>query len=366
MSVKQNLSCPVNSHNEWDLLEEVIVGDVDGAMFPDAELINQYTFPAGEWESLKASLGCSGAVPYPEETIEAARICLENFVAILEAEGVHVRRVKKENYTKAFTSPNWETPSGFCAANPRDPFIIIGDQIIETPMADRSRYFEGWAYRELFKEYFRAGARWVSAPKPQLLDDLYRKNHQNTVYGEKPHFVVTEFEPVFDAADFVRCGRDIFGQKSQVTNQMGIDWLQRHLGDDYCVHTLQSRSPQAMHIDTTFMPLAPGKVLVNPEFLDIDKLPAILKRWEILIAPKAVQGDYEGMDVISSWANMNMLMLDEKRVIVEQKQEPMIKALKNWGFNPIPCSFENYYPFMGSFHCATLDIRRRGELKSYF
>jgi glycine amidinotransferase len=62
---------------------------------------------------------------------------------------------------------------------------------------------------------------------------------------------------------------------------------------------------------------------------------------------------------------MNVLMLDEKRAIVEQRQEPMIEALKGWGFEPIPCPFENYYPFLGSFHCATLDIRRQGKLRSY-
>ncbi len=91
-------------------------------------------------------------------------------------------------------------------------------------------------------------------------------------------FMVTEFEPVFDAADFVRCGRDIFGQQSHVTNRMGIMWLQRHLGDGYRVHELQSLYAQTIHIDSTFMPVAPGKVLVNPKFLDVNKLPPILKK----------------------------------------------------------------------------------------
>jgi hypothetical protein len=31
---KSNAYCPVNSHNEWDLPEKVIVGVVDGATFP--------------------------------------------------------------------------------------------------------------------------------------------------------------------------------------------------------------------------------------------------------------------------------------------------------------------------------------------
>jgi glycine amidinotransferase len=61
-----------------------------------------------------------------------------------------------------------------------------------------------------------------------------------------------------------------------------------------------------------------------------------------------------------------VLMLDEKRVIVERLQESLIKKLKDWGFEPIPCSFANYAPFGGSVHCATLDVRRRGELQSYF
>jgi glycine amidinotransferase len=63
---------------------------------------------------------------------------------------------------------------------------------------------------------------------------------------------------------------------------------------------------------------------------------------------------------------MNVLMLDEERVVVEQTQESMIRALRDWGFRPIPCGFMDFAPFGGSFHCATLDVRRRGELESYF
>jgi hypothetical protein len=29
--------------------------------------------------------------------------------------------------------------------------------------------------------------------------------------GRSLRYMITEFEPVFDAADFVRCGRDLFG-----------------------------------------------------------------------------------------------------------------------------------------------------------
>ncbi len=355
---------PVNSHNEWDPLEEVIIGSLDGAMFPDWNLINEATVPPGEWADVEAKVGGAGA-PYPKEMVDAARKDLAEFTHILKSEGVNVRNIQPVSYETPFKSPNWDSANGFCAANPRDPFMVIGNEILETPMADRGRYFEAWGYRELFKEYFRAGAKWTSAPKPQLLDDLYDWDYKVPTADEKMRFMVNEFEPVFDAADFVRCGRDIFGQRSNVTNAMGMEWLRRHLGDGYRVHEIHNRSPEAIHIDTTFMPIAPGKVLVSPDYVDVDNLPEVLKTWDILVAPKPLT-PADPLGILSKWICINVLMLDEERIIVEKRQEPLIKALKGWGFKPIPCSFENYFPFLGSFHCATLDVRRRGELQSYF
>lgn len=357
---------PVNSYNEWDLLEEVIVGSVEGAMLPSLKPINKWTFPVKESKFIQKTLSEAGGIPYPQEMIAEAHKELNEFIHILEIEGVKVRRVKPVDFSASFSTPAWEVKSGFCAANPRDAFLVIGNEIIEAPMADRNRYFESWAYRELLKEYFQAGAKWTAAPKPQLFEEQYDRNFQFPKIGEPSRFVITEFEPTFDAADFVRCGKDIFGQKSHVTNSLGIEWLQRHLEDKYCIHTIESHCPEALHIDTTLMPLAPGKVLVNPKFLDIDKLPKILKSWDILVAPYPNYIPKNQMKLVSDWVGLNVLMLDEKRIIVEKNQKSMIKALKNWGFKPIICSFESYYPFLGSFHCATLDIRRRGTLQSYF
>ena len=117
------------------------------------------------------------------------------------------------------------------------------------------------------------------------------------------------------------------------------------------------------------MPLAPGKVLINPEFIDVNRLPSILDSWDILVAPEP--DPYEAgwrfyLSMVSKWIGMNVLMLDERRIIVEKSQVSMIKKLKDWGFDPIPCAFMNYKMFGGSFHCATLDIRREGTLQSYF
>ena len=40
------------------------------------------------------------------------------------------------------------------------------------------------------------------------------------------------------------------------------------------------------------MHLAPGKVLVNPEFVDVARLPKVLKSWDVLVAPEPDPGPH--------------------------------------------------------------------------
>jgi glycine amidinotransferase len=357
-------ACPVNSHNGWDPLEEVIVGTLEGAVIPPAHPSVTFNVPRTSAKLLRLVAGRR----YPRMLIRAAEKQLNTFIHILEAEGVTIRRPDPLNGARAFSSPSWNS-RGFCLACPRDGFMVVGDEIIETPMAWRSRFFEAYAYRRLFKEYFAKGARWTSAPKPELTDALYDPDYSPPGEGEPMRYIITEFEPVFDAADFIRCGRDLFVARSNVTNRMGIDWLQRHLGDTYRIHEIETRCRTPMHIDSTIVPLAPGKLLINPDYMDSAKIPSLFKDWDVIVAPRPdpVGGFvFKFCSMTSAWISLNVLMLDEERLIVEESQHSMIRVLKQHGFKPIPCAFANYMPFGGAFHCATLDIRRRGVLQSYF
>lgn len=357
-------SCPVNSYNGWDPLEEVIVGRLEGATIPPAHPSVTFTLPKRSARILSLLSG----LRYPFSVVRAAQNQLQGFIDILTAEGVRVRRPAILDGRKPIVHHTWKN-RGFCTACPRDGFLVIGNEIIETPMAWRSRFFESYAYRSLFKEYFSQGARWTSALKPELIDELFDPSYRPPEEGEPMKYLLTEFEPVFDAADFMRCGRDIFAMRSNVTNISGIKWLERHLGERYRIHVLDFRCRTPMHIDSSFMPLAPGKLLVNPDYLDVSTLPPMFKSWDIMIAPKPVIPSgwlFRFASMTSAWISLNVLMLDEKRVIVEEKQQPLIKLLKDHGFKPIPCKFSDYLPFGGAFHCATLDVRRRGGLQSYF
>ena len=46
---------------------------------------------------------------------------------------------------------------------------------------------------------------------------------------------------------------------------MGIEWMRRHLGDQYNVHELSFKDPNPMHIDATFNIIGPGLAIANPD-----------------------------------------------------------------------------------------------------
>ncbi|WP_282796209.1 amidinotransferase [Streptomyces sp. CC224B] len=359
----ERLVSPVNSHTEWDPLEEVVVGRLEGATFPSSHPVVTSNVPP--WAARLQ--GFASGFKYPSVLVEPAQRELDEFITLLESLGVTVTRPDVVDHKERFSTPHWSS-HGFCTACPRDSMLVIGDEIIETPMAWPCRYFETHAYRTILKDYFRRGARWTAAPRPELTDALFEKDFSPPDEGEPMRYITTEFEPVFDAADFVRAGRDLFVTRSSVTNRMGIEWLRRHLGPGYRIHEIESRCRTPMHIDTTFMPLAPGKVLVNPEYVDPDRLPDVLRSWDVLVAPEPNPIDENVLKLTSmcgKWLSMNVLMINERQVIAERHHTDMLRALESWGFEPIPCDLLHYAPFGGSFHCATLDVRRRGTLESY-
>lgn len=177
--------------------------------------------------------------------------------------------------------------------------------------------------------------------------------------------MTTEAEPVFDAAGFVRCGRDIFGQRSHVTNRAGIEWLRRFLELDYRLHLIPTRCAGAYHIDTTFLPLAPQRAMVSPDYVDVTALPPALRNWEILEAPRPRSTPLHLAGWMSNWIAINVLSINERPVLVERDQGDLIDALRQWGFDPIPVTFKAFYPFLGGLHCATMDVYRRGDLQDY-
>jgi glycine amidinotransferase len=354
----------VNSWNEWDPLQEVIVGSIRGA----AEMGFEPAFsPYFQSESLERNLR-SRAIP--TALIDDAERQMDNFAELLARLGITVRRPDFVDHTISSKTPDWEIAGGHAHACPRDTLLIIGDEIIEAPMTQRARYFEFRAYRSLIKEYFRGGARWTTAPKPQMTENLYREVSaaEREVFDFAHGPFLTEFEPVFDAACFARFGRDIFWRPDLVSNDFGAEWLSRHLGPGFRIHRIEFREALPTHIDTTLVPVRPGLVLVNPDRPCVNGKMELFEKndWQIVPAPESVRNGPAPSRDVSNWISMNILMLDPRTVIIEEAEKPMMELMRKLGCEVIPCPFDRVYPFGGGFHCCTADIRRDGKLESYF
>ena len=353
------------SFNEWDPLEEVIVGTARNAVKPAFE-------PAfGPYYAPDSPERAFPGAPFPAGEIDRAERQLDGFAALLEREGVTVRRPEPVRHDVAFSTPDFSVPFGHASACPRDVLLVVGDEIIEAPMAQRCRYFEYRAYRRLLKEYFKRGARWTMAPKPSMSDDLYVHDDDGDPglpFDLDSHPALTEVEPCFDAACFSRLGRDIFWQPDLVSNQFGIDWLRRHLGPDFRIHRIDFRERVPEHIDTTLVPVRPGVVLVNPERPCTNGMLKLFhdNDWRVLDGPLSVRTGVPSRRSVSNWISLNFLSLDERTVVVEAAEEPLIQLLRSLGCEVVPCKFDAVFDFGGSFHCCTVDIRRDGALESYF
>jgi len=363
----------VRSWNEWDPLEHVIVGRADGTMLQAPEPAVQpdwpeYGFPAGVFG------------PLPEEIQEVASERLEAFADLLIGRGIRVDRPALMEFDQPSSTPDWRQETMFGCASPRDVLLTVGEEILEATMSFRSRWYEYLCYRPLLERYYREDSafRWEAAPKPRLTGgsykpDFFREWHSLTPdeqwrRTEESDWIVTEKEPLFDAADVVRFGRDLFVQRSMVTNRAGVDWLRRHF-PRHRVHEVSYRELLPWHIDATLVPLRPGFVLVNPERPAIQEAHDQLFRrngWEMVKAPRPARTEAMPFCTCSLWLSMNCVSLDPKTVCVEASETPLMDLLDSHGFEVLPVPMFEVSPFGGGLHCVTADVFRHGELEDYF
>ena len=344
------------SCNEWDPLEEVIIGNPLNARFPFPDRSTQVAeYPDRSLAEIPRGL-------FPQQIIEETEEDLNGFAEILKGCGVTVKRPDTWPHEAKFSTIHWES-QGYYNYCPRDVLLVIGDQIIETPNVIRSRAQETFSYRTLLIDYMKAGAKWISAPKPMLLDSLFAG-----VDLDKP--TPRNDEPAFDAANVLRFGHDLIYLVSATGNEMGGHWLQSILGDKYRIHFLKDVY-YGSHIDSTLVALRPGLVLANPARLNDDSLPELLKQWKVIYSPPMENTDrydpeYLSMCIGSDWIDMNCFSISPNLVVVDRNQPTLIKLLEREGLNVIPLKLRHSKLLGGGPHCVTLDVRRKGTLERYF
>jgi glycine amidinotransferase/scyllo-inosamine-4-phosphate amidinotransferase 1 len=292
----------INSNNEWGRLKRVILGSTVNFNFSRTD--EEYT-------------------KYPELPVGAANpdyiYDMENALKIFEKElknlDVEVLRPKEIDYQKL---------EGFGSYCPRDTILIIGDKVIFTPTVWKKRRIE-W---ESMKEYF-------------------------------PEIVIPDNPSVmFDAANIIRCNRDILYLVSYSGNEEGGDWLENFLGSEYRVHRIRAVY-KGMHLDSTIVPLREGLVMLNSERVKEESLPDFMKSWDkIWLAKEDLIQDPNWTQLTTNWIGMNIFSYDENTIFCDDKQEKLKKIFYKYNIDTIGVNLPHAKYFMGGHHCSTLDILR--------
>ncbi len=341
----------VSSYNEWDPLEEVIIGRAENAQIAHQDK-SLFAVEYGECGSIERM----PTGRYPENVISQTQEQLETLVEFFEKQGVRVRRPDVFDHSKEFASPDWKTNGqyNYC---PRDLFVVAGETIVEAPMTLRARQFETNSFKPILREYLDSGARWIAAPRPLLTDEDYYTEADREI-------AVSDRDPIFDAANILRVGVDILYLVSDSGNRCGARWLQTALGNEYRVHAIDNIYT-GTHVDTTLTLVRPGLVVANALRVNPHNLPSIFKNWDVIYVDEVHDIGFTNIPYASEWIGLNFMMLNPGVAVVDGNQTKLIKELNARGVEVAPMHLTHARTMGGGMHCVTLDVRRTGKLEDY-
>ena len=248
--------------------------------------------------------------------------------------------------------------------------MTVGNTLIESPFAWRCRRNEvQLGYTDILDELSRSGpARIYRAPVLIGEDTIYdgvangfNGDHVNGSSNEG--WAINNSRPAFDTADFMRMGKTIIGQISNVTNRKGIQYLQAIVPEGYTVEILETTEGMTTrHIDATLVPLRRGLPIYVPGRVTEEAIRrhAVFAGWELHPYPFMPKERKGGPPIFmcSPWLAVNVLSLDEKRVFVEENNVEFAEWLRKLGMEPILLPFAHVNSIGGSFHCSTTDLVR--------
>jgi glycine amidinotransferase len=352
----------VNVYTEWGKLKEAVVGSSVNYNIKKIDISFQlmYSYNLRNIKDVKEPI---------KKYIEEREEDLSNLQILLEGLGVKVFRPEKLNEIKDFKTPNWAGVSR-PVDNPRDQVLILGNEIIETSCMQRNRYFENDLLKSIFYKYFEEGSKWTCAPRPTLTDNSFDYSYSKMI---NPNFYSNSsnkpesFEIIFDAAQCLKFGKDIVMNVSTKNHLLGAEWLRRHLDGRFRIHTVNITDN---HIDSMFMPLRPGVLLINQETMPsmLHLLPEPLRKWDTLISPEKAKFEFadDATFLASNNINVNILPIDEEHILVNDYDLDLVKLLEKNKFIPIPIKLRHSQLFGGGIHCSTLDTVREEVQEDYF
>ena len=304
----------INSRNEWDPLEAIVVGEASYANWPTTDPVFATENKRTTWTETPVPSG-----PVPQWIIDETNRELDILTETIVRYGATVYRPKPQNFVELKGMYN------YC---PRDRLLIAGDTVVDCNMMYPCRNQE-------IKSYYR------------LLEDA-----RNIITMPRDQGMV------LDAANICRLGDTWLFLESASGNRAAYDWLVRKFPK---INIELCNFYSGVHIDSTIVPVREGLVLLNGTRVNEENCPKAFENWHkiyLMDMSIAEQGFYQ-YPYASKWIGMNMLVLDPETVIVDAAQTMIITALNANGINTIPLTLTHSRTLGGGFHCVTLDTRRR-------
>jgi glycine amidinotransferase/scyllo-inosamine-4-phosphate amidinotransferase 1 len=304
----------INSYNEWDPLEEIVVGSATWANWPTNDPMFARESTKTTWTESPVPSG-----PVPQWIIDEANEDLDTLADTLTKLGVVVHRPREMNFQELGGMYN------YC---PRDRLLIAGSTVIDAAMMYPCRNQEIQALDFVID----AAEQVITMPK-------------NSGY-------------VLDAANILRLGKDRYlFLESASGNRLSWYWLLSTLPPTTSMEICNFYS--GVHIDSTIVPLREGLVLLNGSRVNKSTCPQAFRDWECIYVDDVVAQDFYQYPYASKWIGLNMLVVDPNTVIVDAAQHDLIELLARKNFTVIPRTLRHSRTLGGGFHCVTLDLRRR-------
>jgi hypothetical protein len=192
-----------------------------------------------------------------------------------------------------------------------------------------------------------------------------------------------------------RIGKDLYFSTETYNDDIGL------LQDEMNVEFNQTRNHivnTGGHSDGTYCPVCPGLII---SLQDVPTYADTFPGWEVVYLPgqswsavkpfldlkeknkgrwwiPGFEYDHDVVSVVETWLghwtgyveetvfDVNMLIIDQKNVIVFNYNQQVFDALSRFGITPHIVPFRHRYFWDGGIHCVTSDLHREGTMQDYF
>lgn len=349
---------------EYDPLEEVIVAD---------------SYQPGDLDHL---LPTKSLLMF-NRILEETKQDFDNLSSFLVNGGIKVHRPTVMKYPSHVPMSGFNVDFPMGPTVPRDQYKVQGKTILQTYTSLTDRYFDGLSYYKIFSDMFQQGYNWISQPAPPLLnldkEDLWYISGE--VYRTR-----LKDRVLFHTATMFPVGDKIIVNSKGPGNELGFEWLKKNLPDFTLIENQGTCVKNYGHIDHGFIMIDDETVihaglewvplaLRNLRLIDVSQYLSELKMDQYKQDYLSTNGKYDLAWIekyLENWKgynqdvcfDLNVLIIDGHNIVFAREIPELFRYLKTHGIDCHVCPQRHMLYWEGGIHCSTLDLKRRGSIRT--